>query len=93
MDESKASRLKQGDCQQLQSLLTTLFEIDTSPVPQRNAGSSSLLKLDAIDRDSMLEAAAGSDQPSKSIKSKRSSDVASSRRHGSISQVILEPID
>ena len=73
IDESKALRLKLGDAQQLKSLLTTLFEIDTSPVPQRQAaGSSSLLKLDAIS-DSMIEA--GSDQPPKSLKSKRSSEV------------------
>ena len=32
--ENKANRIKQGDVQQLKSLLTTLYEIDTSPVPQ-----------------------------------------------------------
>lgn len=31
--ESKALRLKKGDAKQLKSLLTTLFEIDTSPTP------------------------------------------------------------
>jgi len=35
MNEAKVQRLKHGETQQLSSLLTTLYEIDTSPVPQR----------------------------------------------------------
>ena len=46
LNETKVTRLKQADPVQLKGLLTALFEIDTSPVPQRNGGSSSLLKLD-----------------------------------------------
>ena len=33
LSDTRAERIKQGDQNQLKSLLTTLFEIDTSPMP------------------------------------------------------------
>ena len=35
INESKAARLKNGDNLSLKSLITTLFEVDTTPAPQR----------------------------------------------------------
>ena len=46
INENKSQRLKQGEQMQLSSLLTTLFEIDTSPIPQRVPPNQSQSKLD-----------------------------------------------